>query len=213
MYLDHNIFILFKRKLRFLFFGFLCACELFANSLEPKVVHQSTTAYKTRLTVLGAYTLFANEQKLDGIDTQANQAGAMILGEVLTPKILSFEIMLGVVDRVYVYQKPGILLVEKANRLHLTLGSQWQLGRGVSLGLGFYSSYLMGNAIQIIEDIARLEDANEVSEYGMDSNIRWVLSGSKFHFMFDVRHSLPLFISSHTEAQLFWFSLGFGAYI
>ena len=123
------------------------------------------------------------------------------------------EIAMLYVDKLYARRKGDDAIVERIKRMYVTTGYRHWFFPSLSFGGAFFSSYSMGDAKVVVDDVAEGHElkttARAITEYGMDFSVQYEL----FHVQevamtLDARYSLSLPHKSREDADTMGILLG-----
>jgi hypothetical protein len=120
--------------------------------------------------------------------------GALLIGGDIS-RTGSLEISIFPMHKLYYKEKDQLVLVEKVQQMHISMGYRYWIGTYLSTALAFYSSYPMDSAVIVHSDFAvgadEVTSARDKTEYGLDLSIQTeVWSNDRISFIVDGRYSL-----------------------
>jgi hypothetical protein len=141
-----------------------------------------------------------------------NGFGLMVEGD--TSKHGGIELGLFHLERQYHLKYKGDFLVQRVNRIHAPIGYRWWHGDKFSTMLGIYSSYRMGDVVEVVRP-ASIDKSVETSaeedlcEYGLDFSLQWeLLRIDRYAGVLDWRYSYVLSENAHESSDHFTLLVG-----
>lgn len=138
-------------------------------------------------------------------------AGVVAVGDI--NKNGSLEVGMFYSPRVFFREHTDLLIAEKTQAMHISMGYRRWINSYFSTSLSFYSSYSMGDPVVIYSDFTSGTEidtsARDVTEYGLDGSMQAdLITYDKVTLIFSGRYSLSLTSKDNERADQFGFFLG-----
>jgi hypothetical protein len=141
-------------------------------------------------------------------------SGIALVAEGDVDKNGGLELGMFYLNKEYFREDGGVLEIERAKRMYVTMGYRHWFTERISVAGAFSTGYTMGDAKVIHADApnGRRPDttAGETSEYGFDFSAQWeVWSQDKFAIVADLRYYAAITQKDHEDANHYGGLLGF----
>ncbi len=195
-----------KVRVKFFWIIFLASAPVWAHTPREGDIRTS----------IGPY--WYQTDRRDHTFSPETQGGFGIITEGDVDDNGGIEVGVFYVRQFFSIQKDGRKLGEFGKRIYITLGYRHWFSRQFSTGVGFFSSYAMGDSEIVNSDFAPnaqpKTSASDVTEYGFDFSLQWEpLTRDRLALVFDARYSLSVTPKPGEAANFFGILVAFKYYV
>jgi hypothetical protein len=181
----------------------LCLSAFKANAHVPSDGHIHVTA--------GPFLFATHELRHQFSSPLMNSGGLIVEGDV--DKNGGIEISMFYLDKRYNVRKDGMSITEQGKRMYISMGYRHWFNKDWSAGLGFFSSYSMGDPRAVRDDFAPASppktSASKPTEYGFDFSAQHeFLQKGRWSAILDLRYAWSVTPKGDEDANHFGVMFG-----